>query len=235
MRCSAPCFLCRSARPPSPGGAARRCETLEHVRMGPAAGTAHNPYNLAHTCGGSSSGSAAVLAAGIAPITIGGWAGMRHAMLVASADCGPPLAPLLLRRNSSGPGFSSFWSAFPCCRHGRWRLHPRPSALLRCVAAAQGWHAEVTAGSSQGAEDVRCRLSGCAGVTGLKPTTGRVSIKGCVKVDCTVATLGPMGATVQVRASSAAPDPQGEGAAPARARQRSLFAVKARHLLPRGG
>lgn len=35
-------------------------------------GTARNPYNLDHYCGGSSTGTGAVLAAGVCPIAIGG-------------------------------------------------------------------------------------------------------------------------------------------------------------------
>ncbi|KAL6752392.1 fatty acid amide hydrolase [Haematococcus lacustris] len=83
-------------------------------------GTPRNPYHPGHFCGGSSSGSAAVLAAGLCPLAIG----------------------------------------------------------------------------TDGGGSIRIPSSFC-GVTGLKPTNGRVSRAGCVEVDCSVSTLGPMAGCVE--------------------------------------
>lgn len=83
-------------------------------------GTALNPHDPGHFTGGSSSGTAAVLAAGLCPIALG----------------------------------------------------------------------------SDGGGSIRIPSSFC-GVVGFKPSAGRVSGKGCVEIDCTVATMGAMACCVQ--------------------------------------
>ncbi len=57
--------------------------TLHEIGMGVTGlnlrtGTSRNPWDYGRFCGGSSSGSAAVLAAGICPIAVGEWGTQRE-------------------------------------------------------------------------------------------------------------------------------------------------------------
>jgi hypothetical protein len=104
------------------------CAGLGTTGLNTVTGTARNPHSTGHHTGGSSSGSAALVAAGICPFAVGElqrcscpwyWevccgASMLHSRLVppweSERACGPPCT----------------------CRQRRRRQHPHPGCAVRC-------------------------------------------------------------------------------------------------------
>ncbi len=96
-------------------------------------GATRNPWNLAHSTGGSSGGSAAAVAAGLAPV--GHANDMGGSIRAPASECGLVGLKATRARTSLGPGFGEFWG--PLTHEGVVTRSVRDTAaVLDAIAGA---------------------------------------------------------------------------------------------------